>query len=220
MIHSRYLLPAIAFLALSLVPASASLIVTNGSFETAPGGGYPLSCGTGCSYDIGAIPGWTNSGTSGQFQPGTTAGVFSSLPDGPTTAFTNGPTISQVVEPTVVLGTLYTLTVDIGYRSDAAAFGGVADLLINGTQYVATGSAVKGTFATFTASYTGLAADVGDAITIELRDPNSSLQGNFDGVALTTMTTAATPEPGTASMIALGAAGVWLGGRRRSRHTA
>src|SRR5579871_6717769 len=122
---------------LAAVPGvAAPLFVSNYSFETLPAGGLNLgSCGAGCSYSQTAIPGWTLVGSGGQFQPGNPANTsyFDTLSDGPTNAYNNtaGGIISQVLSVPVVLGGVYTLQVDIGYRKDAG-FTGSADLLING----------------------------------------------------------------------------------------
>jgi hypothetical protein len=72
------------------------IFVSNVSFENVPIGGLTSDgCGTGCHYDTAAIPNWTNSGTSGQFQPGapTNTAYFNTLSDGPTSAYTNGADI-------------------------------------------------------------------------------------------------------------------------------
>jgi hypothetical protein len=99
----------------------------------------------------------------------------------------------------VVLGAVYTLRVDIGFRKDTA-FDGTADLLINGQKYIATGVAPQGTFGTFVATYTGLLADVGQSITIELNSSGS--QANFDNVRLDATGAETAPEP----------AALWLAG--------
>src|ERR1035441_2288342 len=77
----------VAALALAAAPCFASTIaVTNFSFETLPAGGL-TTCGAGCAYDVGAIPGWstTSGATSGQIQPNATQ--FPVLSDGITSAF-------------------------------------------------------------------------------------------------------------------------------------
>src|SRR5579872_6478929 len=128
--HLAILVPLLSLLFVATGRADI-ISVANASFETLPSGGLPNSCsGTGCAYSVGAIPDWTVSGSSRQFQPG--AGpYFNSLPDGPTSAYSNGGVISQTVGDTVQAGVTYTLMVDLGYRTDAA-FDGSADLLING----------------------------------------------------------------------------------------
>lgn len=192
---------------------AAVIPVSNPSFETLPPGGLPLgSCGTGCAYSATSIPGWTNGGSSGQFQPGTQDGNtshFTTLSDGITSAYSNDGTISQTVGATVQTGVVYTLMVDLGWRNDTA-FGASADLLINGITYAATGlTPVQGNWSTYTATYTGLSADNGKSITIELR--TSGAQGNFDNVSLSDNV----PEPAFTWILGLCLTG--LGALRRRR---
>ncbi|MGH9374558.1 MAG: hypothetical protein ACRD1J_00145, partial [Terriglobia bacterium] len=161
---------SLAVFALISIPASADVItVNNPSFETLPGGlTLTGGCGTPtCAYAYDSIPGWTNSGVSGQWQPGgpsaTDLSFYNYLPDGPTIAFTNfptsgthGPTISQIVSATVEDGEVYTLSVDAGHRSDDVAFTPDAGLLIGGVFYAATGvDPGSGNWDTWTATFTG-----------------------------------------------------------------
>lgn len=198
---------------------ATSLTVTNPSFETLPAGGLSFACGTGCSFSagVGAIPGWTNSATGGEFQPGepTNTTFFNvRASDGtPTIAYTDSGTISQVVGATVQTGVVYILLVDIGRRNDVA-FDGTADLLINGVRYAAIGTAPSaGNWATFTATYTGLTADAGKSITIELN--TTGMEGDFDNVRLSDNTGTATPEPGTLMLMGSGLLGLAGFVRRR-----
>ncbi len=212
----------VAFLAVGLgaaVSSSASpILVSNFSFETLPAGGLSKdTCGVGCNYSSGvAIPGWAGGNTSnGEFRPGTQLGNlthFSTLSDGITSGYSNGGTISQTVAPTVHLGTTYTLLVDLGKRNDQL-FKATADLLINGHTIVATGVApTSGHWSQFSATYVGLAADVGKSITIQLKSTGG--QANFDNVRLSDSTT---PEPATAMIFTLGLAGILAYSRRRKR---
>jgi hypothetical protein len=183
---------------------AGDVTVDNPSFETLPEAGLPIGCGTGCSYDEAAIPGWTNSGVSGQFQPGppATTTYFDSVPDGITVAYSNGPTISQTVGATVQDGVTYTLTVDIGARNDFP-FDGSADLMFGDTVCdTATGSApAPGNWSVYTATCTGTLGDAGDAITIQLNSSNE--QGDFDNVVLTD-SVATIPEPSTLTLFGSG----------------
>ena len=195
---------------------SADVIpVVNGSFETPPAGGLPTGClGTGCSFSSGNIPGWNiTAGGGGQFQPGGLP-YFNTLPDGPTSAYSNSGVISQTVGETVQAGVTYTLMVDLGFRADhQAAFDGSADLLINGIQYFAVGSTpTSGNWSTFTATYTGLSADAGDSITIELN--SKGFQGNYDNVRLFDSNNSL-PEPSYAGMLVMGLAGLMMLALRR-----
>jgi hypothetical protein len=199
---------AFAALALAATPGFANpILVNNFSFESLPPANLQQSCAgiPGCVFYPGAaIPGWVNGAGTGLILPGPVTGnpVFSSMLDGPSSATSNnGSIISQTVGETVRAGVTYTLMVDIGWRLDLP-FGGIADLRIGSgstsTAVFATGlTPVRGTFGTFKATYTGLVADIGKTITIELG--SSGLQGNFDNVQLSE-----TPEP--ASFLLIGSA--------------
>ena len=185
-------------LLLSATGLSASVIpVVNPSFETPPAGGFPLACGSNCSFSNATIPGWSTPAESGQIMQSVSPGpLFNFIPDGVTTAFSNGGTISQTVGPTVLVGTVYTLMVELGHRNDLP-FTASADLLVGGQTFAATGTPpTPGNWSTFTATFTGSAANVGDTITIQLN--TSGVQGNFDNVQLT-----AVPEPGYAGLLGL-----------------
>jgi hypothetical protein len=185
-----------AFLALPTASASP-IFVNNFSFETLPAAGLPFGCGTNCSFSTDVIPGWTTTGSqTGQFKPGppATTTYFNSVPDGTTIAYSSGGSMSQTVAPLVQLGVVYTLMVDVGVRKDLGADPGSEALIINGNSYFATGvQATPGNFSTFTVSYTGLAADLGKAITILLSSGGS--QGDWDNVRLSDSTPTAAPEP-------------------------
>jgi len=180
---------------LALAAASAlaqtPIPVANYNFSILPSGGLPYYGAAGGSYSVDLIPDWIESpGTSGQYHPAQGADSFLLDPSDTTTwAFSNagaGPsTISQTVGPTVQAGDTYTLTVDIGYNGgNGAGFDGSADLWINGTAYVATGTApAPGNYSTYTATYLGTVADQGQPITIQL--DSTGAQGDFTDVALT-----------------------------------
>jgi hypothetical protein len=98
-------------------------------------------------------------------------------------------------------------------RNDGTPSLGTADLLVNGVMYAALGTApTTGNWSTFTASYLGLPADAGSAITIELR--TSGAQGDFDNVVLSDSLTSAVPEPSTLWLFG-GALLIGLGRMRR-----
>lgn len=204
----------LATLALAAAPAFASpIFVNNFSFETAPvgGGGFPNNCAGGqtCQFSLGVgIDGWTVTAGTGQMQLLPDTPPFSFVPDGTTFAFAGpGQTILQTVVPTVVADNVYTLQIDVGQRT-GRAFDGTFELLIGGVDVAnGAGSApAQGGWSTWTATYTGVAADAGKSIAIELAP--SGAQGYFDNVRLD-----AVPEP--ASFLLIGPALLFLGLRMR-----
>jgi hypothetical protein len=174
------------FLALKVIASGASPIpVANFSFETLPSGGLPLSTAGGGAYSLGPISGWTNSGMSGQLQPGSDTAYFNYIPDGITVAYSNDPggTITQGVG-TVAANTTYTLQVDLGFRKDGNDSLGAVALLVGSTPIQATGVAPTiGNWSTFTATYSSVATDIGKTLTIQLTATGT--QSNFDNVRLT-----------------------------------
>jgi len=187
----------------------APITVANPSFELLGPGGLPLGCGINCSFSgDGIIPGWVsnNPGNSGEFRPGPPVNTtyLNSVPDGITVAYTNVGDITQTTAATVQLGVTYTLRVDVGGRKDSPTLGlGVEYLVIggpSGTLVQAIGvlpPPLSGNWATFTAIYTGLAADVGKTIGIDLR--SNGVQGDWDNVRLNDST--GVPEPASLSLI-------------------
>lgn len=203
------------------------ITVNNFSFEALPAGGLPFGgCGAGCAWSSfsrdssHSIPGWTQTvfaGDSGQFQPGSHVSnfrFFDYIPDGITIAASDGGIISQTVGATVELGVIYTLQVDQGMRYDYLNPGTSVQLLIGNVPITATGTApVAGGWSTYTATYTGLAADVGKTITIALHSPG--IQGQWDNVRLDA-SQAAIPvsTPATLPLVGAGLA-AWFGVARR-----
>ena len=213
------------------IPAFADLVpVTNFSFETLPAS--PTlhdSCGIGCLFtttdDPGnLIPGWMATGIpfqgTGQFNPGVSSGTtsyYNSIPDGNWIAYLNGGNLTQTVGVVVAANTTYTLSVAEGLRKDFPNLG-TTELLINGTAYVATGSApTLGNWSTFTAVYNSALhpADVGSAITIELL--SNTTQAGFDNVVLNKTANNTVPEPASIALLStvLGVLGLTVGRRRR-----
>jgi hypothetical protein len=186
---------------------ATTIPVSNPSFEILPDAGLPFGgCGTGCSYSIDAIPGWTNGGFSGQFQPGSFFGnfaYFNSVPDGFTVAYANGGLISQTLGTTTVAGDTYTLQVAVGLRSDGNFSPSIVSLILGSNTFVATGSIpTAGNWSIYTA--TGTASASGQAIAIDLFSTGGG-QGDYDNVQLSA---SATPLPSTWMMLLAGFVGL------------
>lgn len=207
---------------------AAPIQVDNASFETLPVGGLNNdNCGPGCMYSTGTpIPGWMiNGGTIeiGQFQPGVQDGnlaYFNFVPDGITVAYSNGGSIFQKVGPTVEVGVVYKLQVELGFRKDSPDPGFVELVIGDNAPIIATSDVpavqFSGDWLTYTAIYKGVEEDFGKSITIELF--TDAPQGDWDNVRLDATSAAAVPEPGTIPLI--GAALVALVGvvrRKRVR---
>jgi hypothetical protein len=199
---------SVASALLSLGTASAGAITVNdANFQTTPAGGYPIAY-FGNAFSEAPIPGWTNLQTPGVSGQNIVANnvEYNSIPNGGDVfAYTNGATISQTVGATVQVGDVYTLALYFGQRNDIVT-NETADLLVNGVQYFATGTAPPvGGWSLYTATYTGLALDSGDSITIELNNVPGH-QGDFDDVSLSDSgipvgSGSSTPEPGYAGVL-------------------
>jgi len=197
-------LPFGAIFLLGLITGSAMatpVSVVNYSFETLPSGGLPTLCGGSCAYSTGSIPGWNDTGTTGQWITGGFNGNPNAI-DGNVLAYSNYGSLWQDVG-TAIAGSTYGLSVDLLHRTDGV-LAGVAQLEIDGVPVVtASGAdAGPGTWNDWTGVYTATAADAGKTVTILLSNNSGFYQADFDNVRLNV------PEPDILYLLGAGLLGL------------
>ena len=163
---------------------AGSIPVAHGNFDALPAGGWQACDGTGCyNYSLG-IPRWSTTGFTGQWQPA--SGYLQPYSGDSYIGWTSpGGTIAQDVLTRAVAGDTYTLTVEIGTRSDYGPPAGVAQLTLNGG-VVATATGTYGVgnkWSLFTARFTATGAQAGEKLGI-LLSASGGPQGDFDAVTL------------------------------------
>jgi hypothetical protein len=207
-----FLILLIIVLGCASAPAWAdSVAIQNASFEMT--NALNITCGPGCTYNLGPIPGWiitpagpadliTHLNQLGSFQP-SAAQYNLALLDGTTVAFSNGGTISQTLTTALTPNTTYVLSVDVGHRLDGYPADYSLGLYVGNTlldSISGTNSAITaGTFADESLSFTS-----GESVPLgELRIVlySGGPQTDFDDV---TLTATATPEPASFSLLVLG----------------
>jgi len=207
------LISAVCALAFSLLTIGAwgdAIPVQNASFEITNPLFVPCA-GTGCGYNFGPIPGWSMTGSSGSWAPGSNSVYFGApLPAGSIVAYTNGGSISQVLTGVSLLpNTTYTLSVDVGRRFDVVAANYSISLTDGSNVFCTSGgsnaSVTAGTFVDVTLTCaTGASAPAG-FLGIDLT--GNGRQIDFDNVKLS-VGAVSTPEP---SVLALTFVGLLMG---------
>jgi len=181
-----------------------SVPINNPSFEMF--NNLTATCGPGCHFNFGPIPGWQGGGT---FQPNSQ--FFSSIPDGSKVAFTNGGTISQMLTSTVLPDTVYTMTAFVGNRLDgfSGTFTLALDTIQNGvttTLCTVSGNALDftpGTFESQSCMFTSGSTVPGGDLYL-LFTAGHTVQLDVDDVSLTTSAAPSVPEPSSLTLVGLG----------------
>jgi hypothetical protein len=178
-----------------------SVSVENSSFETA--NPLTVSCGSGCAYNQGPIPGWTITGAGGSWQSSSTYYNLP-LPQGNIVAYSNGGTISQILSASVLPDSTYTLSVYVGDRLDGfvtdysiALYDGSSVLCSSPT--ASNGTITPGTFADviLTCSTGGMVSQGDLGIVFD----SGGSQIDIDDV---TLNVAPAPEPATCLLLFIG----------------
>ena len=179
-----------------------SLSVQNASFETY--NPLTVNCAVGCNYNKGPIPEWVTTGAeAGSWQPGTTGTFFNpnAVPNGNTIAFVVDASISQDLGVGLQPNEDYTLTVDVGDRTDGFLSGDYTIALeLNGVVMCSfsgdNANITPGTFAAETCSFAAPENVTPGDLSIVLSD--FAGEATFDNVSVTA------PEPNTIALLGSG----------------
>ncbi|HWY08715.1 MAG TPA: PEP-CTERM sorting domain-containing protein [Candidatus Acidoferrales bacterium] len=193
-----------------------SISIANPSFEINPGT-LSSGCGTGCTYRMGPIDGWTSGTGAGIWQPGSL--FTAAIPDGSSyLAFANATnSISQTLTgDSVLANSIYTLSVFVGDRiatptgtpsgnytlSLDTIMGGV----VTSTLCSVTDNASKiapGTFQLESCSYTSLSSVPSGDLFLKLTANSGQL--DVGNVSLTVQSaTTSVPEPSSILLLSIG----------------
>ncbi len=176
------------------VPVTA-VPVSNPGFEDPDcGGGGTCVVNALGNYTNGTATGWTITGAGG-------AGVFDPVSaivptEGDQVGWSSGSTLAQVLTESLQANQTYTLTVDVGDRSDMAFPGYTVGLYAGGTllvEQVGTAASVTSGWASSTVTYAAGATPPPGALEIRLKSAGS--QAEFDNVRLVKSPIVATPGP-------------------------
>jgi hypothetical protein len=203
----RAVVATVMMLGLCVSAHAAPLLIVNAGFEA------PALVD---SQAIFSLPGWVNGGDSGTFDPHAAA-LAAGAAEGDNVAFAShgSPTISQVLAATAQANTLYTLTMQVGNRLDAAFGGYQAELWAGGTMLARDDNTLlpgDGQFALATVLYFVAAGDPVLGSALEIRFRSLGWQTVFDDVKLDAVTREV-PEPTFLALLAFG--GIAVARRKR-----
>lgn len=205
---SRFAGMLVVLLGLTSAAGAAPVLIVNAGFET------PELADSGAIF---TLAGWVNSGDSGTFDPHAAA-FAAGAPEGDNVAFASfgGPTISQVLSTNAHANTLYTLSMLVGNRLDAAFGGYQAELWAGGTMLAQDNNTLlpgDGQFLMSTVQYFVAAGNTAVGSALEIRFRSLGWQTVFDDVHLDA-TGRQVPEPSLLALLGFGGA---LVARRKRR---
>lgn len=185
-----------------------SVPIVNPSFETL-GGPFTVGCGSLCSYNYNFVApaGWSGY-NAGSFNPGNL--FFSYIPDGSLIAYTNHGWLAQTLTSFVQPNATYTLTVDVGNRSDGVngPYTLYLDTVLNGVY--TTLCSISGNSASITSggwqpescSYTSGANAPGGNFYLDFVSYSGQL--DVDNVSLSDSPSNSVPEPSSMLLLGIG----------------
>ena len=203
----------LTFLFLSPYAFAIPVTVENWSFESSSGTEHPGNQGT---WYNGDIAGWDHSGDAywGVWAP-TGPWYTMDVHDGDSIGYLNEGSIRQTTNHLVKANNVFSLSLDIGNRSDIP-FPEYSVNLVAGNTILDSGSVLpgEGLFSNLTLSYTVLEGDlnIGRLLGIEIASGGAQL--NFDNMHLSND---AVPTPEPATMLLLGSGLVGLAGFGRKK---
>jgi hypothetical protein len=172
------------------------------------------------TWTVGDISGWTYTGKSdwGIWSP--TSNVFSSnVPDGKYIGYLNGGSIFQQLDWTVRANNEFTLSMEIGHRSDISVPYYGVELWAGNTLLASNGSVtpLPGQFDTLALSYTALEGDSNIGSNLGIRIFSNGAQLDFDKLKLSN-DEKSVPEPATLLLFGVGLIGLAGFSRRKFKN--
>ena len=168
-------------------------------------------------YNEGSVDGWTLKGNDGGVWYPVTGSYFTGpVPDGNQILYLDGGSVSQTLSSVLTGGDTYTLSIDVGHRSDGSWSSDYTIALLAGSITLVSGGGFDpgaGLWGAYTLSYTATAGSpsLGQSLAVEL-SLNSGSQTDFDNV---TLSAAAAPVPLPSAFLLFGPGLVGLAAIRR-----
>ena len=205
----------LTFLFLCPYAFATPVTVENWSFESSSGTEHPGNQGT---WYNGDIAGWDHSGDAywGIWAP-TGPSYTMDVPDGDYIGFLHQGSIRQTTNHLIEANNVFSLSMDIGNRSDMA-FPEYSVNLMAGDTILDSGSVLpgEGLFSNLTLSYTAREGDLNIGRLLGIEIISEGVQLNFDNVRLSNdASPSPAPEPATMLLLGSGLLGLVGFGRKK-----